>query len=344
MKAMVLHGFGGLEQLRWEEVQPPRAGAGEVVIRNHAAGLNHCDIDLRRGLFGVAPQLPHVMGVDCAGVVAEVGDGVSDFRAGERVMPHFVLACGRCRNCLQGRENVCVQAGILGVSAWGGYAQFTKVGAHHLVRVPEVLPFEDAVAGAVPFATAWEALIAVGHLRAGETVLISAAGSGVGSAGIQIARLAGARVIATTGSAAKFAAARALGAEVVLNYSEDDVPAAAHRLTEGLGVDLAFDMVGGARLDDAIAATALGGRVVSVGAHGGERVEIDMIELFRKHISLHGCGRSTRAIYAEVLGLLAAQQLKPVIHARLPLKQAAEAHRLMESRAIFGRIIMDPWQ
>jgi NADPH:quinone reductase-like Zn-dependent oxidoreductase len=344
VKAVVLHEYGGFDRLRWEDVPLPRAGFGEIVIRNHAAGLNHCDTDLRRGLFGVAPPLPHVMGVDCAGTVAEVGAGVSEFQVGDRVMPHFVLACGTCRNCLRGQENICLKADILGITAWGGYAQFTRVRVNNVVRVPDGLAFEDAVAGTIPFATAWEALIEVGRLRAGETVLVNAAGSGVGSAGIQIAKLAGARVIATTGAAAKFAAARALGADDVLNYAADNVPEAVHRLTDGLGVDLAFDMVGGERLRDAIAAAALGGRIVSVGAHGGEKVEIDMIELFRKHVSLHGCGRSTRAIYGEVMALMAAGRLKPVIHARFPLAVAAEAHRLMESRAFFGRMVMDPWQ
>jgi len=344
VKAIVLRAYGDFDRLLWEDVAPPCAGFGEIVIRNHAAGLNHCDTDLRRGLFGVAQAFPHVMGVDCAGTVAEVGPGVTAWRVGDRVMPHFVLACGACRNCLRGAENICLKAEILGITTWGGYAQFTKVAQHHVVRVPDALSFEDAVAGTIPFATAWEALIDVGRLRAGETVLVSAAGSGVGSAGVQIAKLAGARVIATTGSAEKFAAARALGADAVVNYNTDDVPAAVQRLTDGMGVDLALDMVGGARLHDAIGAAALGARIVSVGAHGGERVEIDMIELFRKHLSLHGCGRSTRAIFGEVTGLMAAGKLLPVIHARFPLAEAAAAHRLMESRSFFGRMVMDPWQ
>ena len=344
MKAVVLREHGDVDRLRWEEVARPRAGDGEIVIRNHAVGLNHCDTDLRRGLFGVAQMFPHVMGVDCAGTVAETGPGVREFRVGDRVMPHFVLSCGTCRNCLRGRENICLRADLLGITTWGGYAQFTKVRQNNVVRVPDALSFEDAVAGTIPFATAWEALIDVGRLSAGETVLVSAAGSGVGSAGIQIARLAGARVIATTGSAAKFDAARALGADEVIDYGTTNVAEAVHDLTEGLGVDIAFDMVGGARLHDAIEAVTPGGRIVSVGAHGGEHVDIDMITLFRKHISLHGCGRSTRATYGTVMALLAAGKLKPVIHARFPLAEAGAAHRLMESRAFFGRMVMDPWQ
>jgi len=315
-----------------------------VVIRNYVVGLNHCDIDLRRGLFGVASAFPHVMGVDCAGTVAKVGSGVSGFAIGDRVMPHFVLACGTCRNCQRGRENICLHADLLGITRWGGYAQFTRVGQNHLVQLPDALSFEDAVAGTIPFATAWEALIEVGGLRAGETVLVNAAGGGIGSAGVQIATLAGAaRIIATTGSDAKFAATRALGADDVVNYATTNVADAVRNLTQGAGVDMVLDMVGGARLQDAIAAVALGGRIVSAGAHGGEHVDIDMIELFRKHISLHGCGRSTRATFSDVQDLMAAGKLRPVIHARFALAEAAAAHRLMESRDFFGRMIMDPW-
>jgi NADPH:quinone reductase-like Zn-dependent oxidoreductase len=344
VKAIVLREYGDFDRLLWEDVPLPVAGFGEIVMRNHTVGLNHCDTDLRRGLFGIAQAFPHVMGVDCAGTIAEVGPGVTGLQVGDRVMPHFVLSCGMCRNCIRGQENVCLRADLLGITTWGSYAQFTKVRQNDIVRVPDGLSLDDAVAGTIPFATAWEALIEVGKLRAGETVLVNAAGSGVGSAGIQIAKLAGARVIATTGADAKFRAARALGADEVMNYTSTSVPEAVQRLTDGLGVDVAFDMVGGERLRDAIAAVTPGGRIVSVGAHGGERVELDMIELFRKHISLHGCGRSTRAIFGEVLRLMTAGKLKPVIHARFPLADAADAHRLMESRAFFGRMIMDPWQ
>ncbi len=344
MKAVVIREYGDFDRLLWEDVATPVPSFGEVVIRNRAVGLNHCDTDLRRGLFGIAQVFPHVMGVDAAGTIEAVGPGVTDYKVGDRVSPHFVLACGNCQNCLRGLDNICLRADLLGITTWGTYAQFVKVKQHNLIRLPDGLPFDEAVAAQVPLATAWEALIEVGKLRAGETVLVNAAGSGVGSAGIQIAKLAGARVIATTGADSKFAAARALGADEVINYATTNVPEAVMALTGGIGVNIVLDMVGGERLKDSIAAVALGGRIVSVGAHGGEHVDIDMIELFRKHISLHGCGRSTRAMVSEVLGLVAAGKLKPVIHKRFPLSQAAAAHELMESRAFFGRMVMDPWQ
>lgn len=344
MRAVVLRDYGGFDRLRLEETEMPPVGVGEILIRNRAVGVNHCDTDVRRGVFGVAQNFPHVMGVDSAGEVAAVGAGVQGFAVGDRASPHFLLSCGSCRNCVAGKENICLNAGVLGVTTWGTYAEFVKVPAHNAVRLPENISFDDAVAAQIPFATAWEALIEVGRLAAGETVLVNAAGSGVGSAGIQIAKLAGATVIATTGADDKFAAARALGADAVVNYEKTKVAEAVMALTGGRGVDLAFDMVGGARLHDSIAVLALGGRIVSVGAHGGEHVDIDMIELFRKHISLHGCGRSTKAIVMKVLDLVAAGRLKPVIFKAFDLGQAGEAHRVMESRNFFGRMLMYPWR
>lgn len=342
MRAIVLRDYGGFDRLRLEETATPAVGAGEILIRNRAVGVNHCDTDVRRGVFGLAQNFPHVMGVDSAGEVAAVGAGVQGFAVGDRVAPHFLLSCGVCRNCIGGKENICLNAGVLGVTTWGTYAEFVKAPAHNVVRLPETISFDDAVAAQIPFATAWEALVEVGRLAAGETVLVNAAGSGVGSAGIQIAKLAGATVIATTGADDKFAAARALGADAVVNYEKTRIADAVMALTGGLGVELALDMIGGTRLKDSIAALAPGGRVVSVGAHGGERVDIDMIELFRKHVSLHGCGRSTKAIVTKVLELVAAGRLKPVIFKAFDLGEAGEAHRVMESRNFFGRMLMHP--
>ena len=343
MKAAVIHGYGeAFDTLVYEDVQTPAAGPGELLIRVHAAGVNHCDTDLRRGLFGVASPMPHVMGVDAAGAVAEVGPGVTGFGEGDRVAPHFMLSCGACAACRDGRENLCIDAGVLGVTQWGGYAEYVRVRHDHVVRIPDSLTDEDAVAGQIPFATAWEALIEEIAIRAGETVLVTAAGGGVGSAALQVAKLAGARVIAAAGSAEKLAKARTLGADAGIDYTRQDIGAEARRLTHGRGVDAALEMTGGAILVGAIDALAPGARLATIGAHGGERVEIDFVALFRKHVSVHGCGRSTRAHVERVLGLMAEGHLKPVIHRVFPLSEAPAAHALMESRNFFGRMIMRP--
>ena len=343
MKAAVIHGYGeAFDTLVYEDVQTPAAGPGELLIKVHASGVNHCDTDLRKGLFGVDSPMPHVMGVDAAGAVADVGAGVTGFDEGDRVAPHFMLSCGACSDCRDGRENLCMNAGVLGVTAWGGYAEYVKVRHDHVVRIPDALSYEDAVAGQIPFATAWEALIEEIGLRAGETVLITAAGGGVGSAAVQIAKLAGARVIAAAGSEEKLEKARALGADAAIDYTREGIGDAARRLTDGRGVDAALEMTGGAILVGAIDALAPGARLATIGAHGGEQVEIDFIEFFRKHISVHGCGRSTKTHAEQVLRLMAEGHLKPVIHQTFSLSEASAAHELMESRNFFGRMIMRP--
>src|SRR4029079_7860502 len=183
MQAVVHRDYGGFDRLRLEETETPTVGAGEILIRNAAVGINHCDTDVRRGVFGVAQTFPHVMGVDSAGEVAAVGPGVTGFGTGDRVAPHFLLSCGACRNCIAGKENICLNAGVLGVTTWGTYAQFVRVRAANAVRLPDNVSSVDAVAARVPSARPWVALIEVGRLAAGETVLVNAAGSGVGSAG-----------------------------------------------------------------------------------------------------------------------------------------------------------------
>ena len=224
MKAAVIHGYGeAFDTIVYEDVQTPAVGPDELLIRVHASGVNHCDTDLRKGLFGVDSAMPHVMGVDAAGAVADVGAGVTEFAEGDRVAPHFMLSCGACGDCRDGRENLCGNAGVLGVTHWGGYAEYVKVRHDHVVRIPDALSYDDAVAGQIPFATAWEALIEEIALRAGETVLITAAGGGVGSAAVQIAKLAGARVIAAAGSEEKLEKARALGADAAIDYTREDI-------------------------------------------------------------------------------------------------------------------------
>jgi NADPH:quinone reductase-like Zn-dependent oxidoreductase len=341
MKAIVLHRTGGPKAMRYEDIETPRPGPGEVLVRVRAAGVNHVDIDIRKGASGMAGTFPHILGVDAAGEVAEIGDGVTQWKRGDRVAPHFILSCGVCPNCVRGLENMCFNFDVLGATVWGTYAEYVKVGQHHLVRLPDGLSFDDAVSSYVPFATAWEALVTTGHVAPGETVLVNAAGSGVGSAGIQVAKLAGARVIATAGSPGKLRKARELGADATIDYKKKSVAGQVMKLTGGIGVDVALDMVGGKVLIESIEALAQGGRLVTVGAHAGEKVGVDMIEFFRKHISMHGCGRSTKAIASEVLALVAAGNLKPVIHRKFKLKDVAKAHEIMESRKFFGRMVLN---
>ena len=341
MKAAVIHHYGeDFETIKYEDVQTPVPGVGELLIKVHANAVNHCDTDLRKGLFGVASEMPHVMGVDAVGEVVLVGEGVKEFQLGDRVAPHFMLTCGVCRDCLDGKENLCIHADVLGVTVWGGYGEYLKCCHNHIVRIPDGLNWVDAVAGQVPFATAWEALVEVSQIRAGENVLVTAAGGGVGSAAVQVAKLAGARVIAAAGDDGKLERARAFGADEVINYEKENIGESARALTAGRGVDLCLEMIGGRILAESIDALATGARMATIGAHGGEQVKLDFVEFFRKHITVYGCGRSTKAQVARVLDLMAEGKLTPVVHKTFGLDEAAAAHELMESRNFFGRMVL----
>jgi NADPH:quinone reductase-like Zn-dependent oxidoreductase len=342
MKAITMKRHGASDALIFEEINTPTPGAGEVLIRLCAAGVNHVDIDIRNGISGMHTSLPHVLGVDGAGEIAELGPDVTRWKVGDRVAPHFILNCGICRNCRKGRDNICSNFSILGANQWGTYAEYVVVPAHTMVPVPEGLSCENAAAGGVPFATAWEGLVTTANLKPGETVLINAAGSGVGSSALQVAKLAGARIIASAGSDEKLRRAKELGAHEVINYNDTSLSDAVLDMTAGDGVDVALDMVGGTILLQTIQSLSSGGRLATVGAHAGEEVKIDMIDFFRKHISIHGCGRSTKSGFEKVFDLMADGGLRPIIHQTFPLAQAGEAHNIMESRNFFGRMILVP--
>lgn len=345
MKAIALHEHGGSEKLSYEEVADPVPAANEVLIRVIATALNHVDIDVRNGTSGIEAiqALPHIPGVDAVGVVQSVGSAVTMWRSGDRVAPHFILSCSKCENCRAGRENICIDSKILGLTHWGGYAELVCVPEHNLVRIPDAVGLEEAAAGMTPFATAWEALIVTAGLKAGETVLVTGAGGGVGSHAVQVAALAGARVIACAGADYKIEKVKRLGVvDEVANYKKESLVASVMRATGGKGVDVVFDGIGGQILKDCIQCLADGGRIASIGAHGGETVDIDMIQFFRKHLTMHGCGRSTKEIMATVLELMGRGRLKPVIDRRFPLQQAREAHEVMEGRDFFGRILLLP--
>ncbi|KAF7525465.1 hypothetical protein G7054_g11087 [Neopestalotiopsis clavispora] len=345
MKAVVLHSYGGPEALCYEDIEDPIPKDNEVLIRLSATALNHVDIDVRNGTSGVESiqSLPHVPGVDAVGVVESIGSAVVQWKEGDRVAPHFILSCTNCANCRAGRENICSASQILGLTHWGGYAEKVCVPEHALVRIPNEVGLEDAAAGMTPFATAWEALIMTAGLKAGETILVTGAGGGVGSHAVQVATLAGARVIASVGADDKIEQLRSLGfADEFVNYRKETLMEAVMKLTTGRGVDVVFDGIGGQILKDSIQCLANGGRIASIGAHGGEVVDIDMIQFFRKHLTMHGCGRSTKEIVVTVLDLMARGKLRPVIAGRYLLDEVKKAHEIMESRDFFGRLLLLP--
>jgi NADPH:quinone reductase-like Zn-dependent oxidoreductase len=342
MKAALLRAHGGPEVVNVEDVPEPAPGPGEVIVAVKAAALNHLDLWVRRGWPGLRLSFPHVLGSDVAGVVEAVGAGVEGVAAGDAVVVNPSLGCGRCERCLSGEENLCARFAILGEHVPGGMAEKLAVPARNVLPKPSSLSFEEAAAVPLTFMTAWHALVARARLCAGETVLVHAAGSGVGVAAVQIAKLLGARVVATGGSDAKLERARALGADEVVNYETGDFVREVKRLTDRRGVDVVFEHVGKKTWEGSILSVATGGRIVTVGATTGHDPPTDLRHVFYRQLSILGSTMGTAAELAEVLRRVSEGKLRPVVDRVLPLAAVREAHALLADRAQFGKIVLRP--
>jgi NADPH:quinone reductase-like Zn-dependent oxidoreductase len=342
VKAVRFHEHGGREVLRLEDVPDPVVGPGEVLVRVRACALNHFDVDLRENLSRWPLELPWTLGIEFAGDVAALGPGVDGVAVGERVWVLHELACLACEHCLAGEDNLCTAAEMWSVQKPGGYAEYVAVPARAVFPLADHVSHDAAAAGQIVFTTAWHMLVTRGRLRAGETVLVSAAGSGVGHAAVQIAKLAGATVIATAGRDEKLAAARDDGADHTINYTEEDVTARALELTGGRGVDVVVEHIGGDQFGACLAALRKRGRLVTCGGHAGEVVAFDIIPFFRSEWEVIGSRTGTTAEIRTVMDLIAAGSLRPRIHAALPLAEAHEAHRMLEAREHFGKIVLNP--
>jgi NADPH:quinone reductase-like Zn-dependent oxidoreductase len=338
MKAIVFSEHGGPEVLRYTEVAEPQIGANEVLVRVRACALNHLDLWVRRGIPGI--PLPLIPGSDIAGEVAKVGEKVTNVKVGARVLLQPGISDGTCAQCLAGRDNFCRQYSLFGQGVNGGCAEFVKSPAVNVLPIPGKLSFEEAAAVPLVFLTAWHMLIGRAHLQPGETVLVLAAGSGVGSAAIQLAKNAGARVIATAGSEAKLAKAKELGADEVIDHSKQKISVEVKRITERRGVDVVLEHVGVATWEDSIYSLAIGGRLVTCGATTGYDGKIDIRYLFARHLSILGSFMGSKAEMFPVLEFFNRGLLKPVIDTVMPLEQCADAHRRLELREQFGKIVL----
>jgi NADPH:quinone reductase-like Zn-dependent oxidoreductase len=345
MKAALFRRHGGPEVLEIAEVPTPVPGPGQVQVRVSAVALNHIDVWMRRGLPALKLALPHVSGGDVCGTVSGLGAGVSGVALGERVVLNPGLSCGRCAACLAGRDNFCPDYQMLGEQIWGGLAEYVVVPAANLVPVPRAsVPLDDAELAAVPiaFITAWQMLVDRAQLKQGETVLVLAAGSGVGSAAIQIAKLWGARVIATASTDDKLARARALGADEVINHARADIVAEVKRLTARRGADIVVEHVGAATFPKSVVACARGGRIVTCGATDGYEPVLNLRHVFWRQLSILGSTLASKARLFEVVALVGAGRLRPVVDRVLPLADVAAGHQLIEARAVFGKIVLRP--
>lgn len=340
MEAVTFREFGTPEVMQWEILPDPSPGPHDVVIGVVACGVNHVDLDIREGSSRLPIRFPHILGLEPTGIIEEIGSEVEDLAPGQCVAVLHQLSCGKCRYCRAGQEELCTDTELFGVHRAGGYA--TRVLAPDTAIIP-LPPNSDLIAASVSqttFCTAWHALNSRAHLEAGETVLVNAAGSGVGTAAIQIAQLLGGKVIASAGRSEKLESAAKMGAIETINYQTDDLGSRVLEVTDGHGVDVVMECVGGTVISESVKAIAPNGRIVTVGAHAGEVAPIDIIRLFRQQGSLLGSVRATGAEIRHVLGLVARGVLKPVVAGSLPMSEASAAHKMVAERSVYGRIAL----
>jgi 2-desacetyl-2-hydroxyethyl bacteriochlorophyllide A dehydrogenase len=342
MKALFFEKHGELDVVKYGDVPDPAPGPHEVLISVRACALNFLDIWVRRGWPGLKLEMPHWCGADVAGEIAEVGEQVTDWKVGQRVVVDPGVNLFEDEFTRRGLDSVSFGYHVLGEHMRGGAAEYLKIPAQNLAAMPDNIDFADAAAPLLVSLTAWRMLVHQAKLRAGESVLVVGAGGGVNSMAIQIAKLAGAFVYVVASNPEKAERARQLGADVVLDRSQVDWGKEIFKLTSRRGVDVVVDNVGKATIMTSMHAVARGGRIVIVGNTSGPQAEIDIRFIFGKQISLIGSTMGSHQDFHDVLNLLWAGKLKPVVHQVMPLSEGVEAYKMMEEGRHFGKIVLTP--
>jgi NADPH:quinone reductase-like Zn-dependent oxidoreductase len=340
MKVARIHQHGGPEVLVYEDVPEPKIKANQVLIRVRACALNHLDLFVRAGIPGMKFAMPHVLGSDIAGEVVEVGELCERVKPGWRVLLAPGVSCRQCEQCLSGKDNFCRKFTNLGYAVDGGNTELLAVSEYSVIQIPDDMSFEDAAATPLVFLTAWHMLMSRARLQAGEDVLVLSASSGVGTAAIQIAKLFHCRVIATAGGERKLAKARELGADHVIDHYQQDISAEVRKFTGKRGVDVVVEHVGVATWQKSLESLAPGGRLITCGATTGYDARVDLRFLFSKQWSLLGSFMGTLGELHQVLKFVFRKQLHPVIDRAFPLAEIAEAHRYLENKEQFGKVIV----
>lgn len=339
-EAMVLDAHGGPEVLSRREIALLPPGPCSARVRVHAVAMNHMDLWVRRGGPHFKLEYPHRLGCDIAGVVEELGPGARGLAVGDRVMVQPGLSCGVCRACLSGRDNLCRSYRILGENAQGGYARHVNLPDQNLIKIGDSLSFTEAAALPLCTLTAWQMVFKKGEVRAGQTVVVHAAGSGVSSIAIKLCKMVGARVIATTSDPGKRDRALELGADEVIVTSEQDYLAEVRRITRRAGADVILDHVGGELFEKAIAAAAWGGRVVTCGATARFAVRLDVRQIFFRQVEVLGSTMGSKGDLLEALPLILDGRLRATIDRVVSLWDAREAHEALEGRKVFGKVVL----
>src|SRR5664279_4115471 len=340
MKAVRIHEFGGPEVLKYEEIPDPVVRKDQVLVRVRACALNHLDLWVRMGLPGV--KLPHILGSDIAGEVVEYGEYVSDVKPGTRVLLAPMVFCGHCEPCNSGRQNFCSQFAVLGNTVDGGNCELIAIPRVNIIPIPDSLDLVHAASVPLVFLTAWHMLVGRAHLRAGQTVLVLGAGSGVGSAAIQICKMLSAEVITTAGDEQKLAKARELGADHTIDHYKQKIADEVKRITSRRGVDIVFEHVGQATWKESIKSLKYGGTLVTCGATTGYDATLDLRVLFARQLSFHGSYMGGMGELDEVLKHVFAGKLKPVVDRTFPLSETRAAHEYLASGEQFGNCLLTP--
>jgi NADPH:quinone reductase-like Zn-dependent oxidoreductase len=340
MKAVRIHQFGGPEVLTYEDVPDPQLRKDQVLVRVRACSLNHLDIFVRKGLPGV--KLPRIPGSDVAGEIAEIGEYVSGFKVGQRVLLAPMHYCGHCEKCVAGLQNQCREFTVLGNGVDGGDCELIAAAAANVIPIPDVLDFNQAASVPLVFVTAWHMLVGRAGIRPGQTVLVLGASSGVGIAAIQIAKLFHCRVITTAGDESKLAKGAELGADYGINHYKQKISEEVRKITNKVGVDIVVEHVGAATWDESVKSLRSSGTLVTCGATTGPAVNIDLRHLFARQLTLLGSYMGTMKELHEVLGHVFAGRLKPVVDRAFPLKNIRTAHEYLENSQMFGKIVVNP--
>lgn len=341
MRAVAIDGYGDVDVAQMRELSDPVPGPGEVLVRVRAAALNHLDLWTTSGSLGFDISFPFVLGADGAGEIAAVGDGVGDVKVGQRVLVNPALACRVCERCRAGQHPECVRFEMLGEHVDGTFADFVKVPAFNVFPLPDHLSFAEGAALGVTFMTAYRMLFTQGEIRPGEWVLITGIGGGLALSLLQLVRPVAGRVFVSSSSDEKLERARELGADVTINYRNEDVGRAVREATGKRGVDLILDSAGGPTLDASLRALVQGGRVVIAGATAGAKAEIDLRRLFWKQLRIIGSTMASDSDIAGMLRMVQGAQIRPLIDRTFPLERANEALRYLEKQEQFGKVVLE---